>query len=136
MRIFVRFRLVIMVITLGLHGASGLVNKARASEAYGAASSNIDKYLDRLVFAYPNAIARQDGKFLVMKNGVKFPISDNETNKTFDELLAKPDIDDMFYVSYPIGAKPAQPPPNFDPGRVRFEPLFTAMYGDCKKNEV
>ena len=25
---------------------------------------------------------------------------------------------------------------NSDPGRVRFAPLFAAMYGDCNKNEV
>ena len=42
----------------------------------------------------------------------------------------------MFYVPYPAGAEPKQPPKNFDPGRVRFEPLLLAMYGDCKNNEV
>jgi len=54
----------------------------------------------------------------------------------FEELLDHPDIDDMFYVPYPAGTWPRQPSKNFDPGRVRFEPLFLAMYGDCKKNEV
>lgn len=29
---------------------------------------------------------------------------------------------------------PRQPAKNFDPGRVRYEPLFVAMYGDCKNN--
>ena len=33
-------------------------------------------------------------------------------------------------------AAPHPPDKNVDPGRVRFEPLFVAMYGDCKKNEV
>jgi hypothetical protein len=35
-----------------------------------------------------------------------------------------------------MGEPPKQPEKNMDPGRVRFEPLFAAMYGDCKKNEV
>jgi hypothetical protein len=67
---------------------------------------------------------------------MKFRISDGRTNKTFQELVDSPDIDDMFYVRYPAGAAPTQPAKNVDPGRVRFEPLFVAMYGDCNKNEV
>ena len=136
MRTFIHSKLVTIVIALGLCGASSLFIRAHASESYGAAPSNIKEYLDRLVLAYPNAIDRHDGNFLVMKTGIRFPISDKNTNKTFDELLAKPDIDDMFYVPYPAGTKPAQPPRNYDPGRVRFEPLLVAMYGDCSKNEV
>jgi hypothetical protein len=42
----------------------------------------------------------------------------------------------MFFSRYPVGATPAQPARNSDPGRVRYEPLFVAMYGDCRKNEV
>ena len=73
--------------------------------------------------------ARTDG-YLTMKNGVKFAISDHRDDKSFNELLEHPDIDDMFYVQYPAGNYPKQPPRNIDPGRVRSEPLFTAMYGD------
>jgi hypothetical protein len=67
---------------------------------------------------------------------MKFAISDHKNDKSFNELLEHPDVDDMFYVPYPAGRDPKQPPKNFDPGRVRFEPVFTAMYGDCRKNEV
>jgi hypothetical protein len=42
----------------------------------------------------------------------------------------------MFYVRYPAGDMPSQPAKNADPGRVRFEPLFVAMYGDCNRNDV
>jgi D-alanyl-D-alanine carboxypeptidase len=104
--------------------------------SYGAPSSDIKQQLDRLVRAYPDAIERHDGVTLFMKNGAQFKISNNRTDKTFDELLAEPDIDDMFYVPYPQGAVPQQPAKNYDPGRVRFEPLFIAMYGDCTKHEV
>jgi len=136
MRAFVRSQLAIIVFALGLSSASSLFVNAHASESYGAAPSNIKEYLDRLVLAYPNTIDRHDGKFLFMKNGARFLISDNKNNKTFDELLAKPDIDDMFYASYPASTEPAQSARNYDPGRVRFEPLFVAMYGDCTKHEV
>jgi hypothetical protein len=107
-----------------------------AEESYGAAPANVKKYLDRLVGSYPDQIAGYDSKFLILKNGIKFPISDGRSDKTFEELLENPDIDDMFYASYPEGEKPKQPAKNIDPGRVRFEPLFAAMYGNCNKNEV
>jgi hypothetical protein len=107
-----------------------------ADELYGAAPRNISTYLDKLVNAYPVWIASRTNEQLIMKNGTKFSISDHRTDKSFNELLEHPDIDDMFYVPYSAGALPKPPPKNFDPGRVRFEPLFTAMYGDCRHNEV
>jgi hypothetical protein len=108
----------------------------KADATYGAPPPDITSDLNRLARAYPDWIAGYDSEFLTLKNGTKFPISDHRTNKTFTELLEAPDIDDMFYASYPAGIKPQPPARNFDPGRVRFEPLFIAMYGDCKKNEV
>jgi hypothetical protein len=107
-----------------------------ANELYGTPSPDIDARIDVLVKSYPDWIKGRDENFLVMKDGKKFQISDGKTNKTFDELLEGPDIDDMFYVPYPAGTTPKQPAKNSDPGRVRFEPLFVTMYGDCKKNEV
>jgi hypothetical protein len=108
----------------------------RADETYGAPPKNIKEYLDRLVQSYPDTIKEHDDTFLVLKNGTKFQISDHRTDKTFQELLEKPDIANMFYAPYPVGEPPKKPEKNTDPGRVRFEPLFVAMYGDCKKNEV
>jgi hypothetical protein len=92
--------------------------------------------LDKLVSSYPDWIKGHDDEFVVLKSGIKLPISDHKINKSFEELLEHPDIDDMFYVSYPVGATPKQPLKNYDPGRVRFEPLFKAMYGDCRRDEV
>jgi hypothetical protein len=109
---------------------------ARAEERYGAVPDSIKQHLDRLVAAYPDTVAGHDGNFLVLKNGTRFPISDGRTDKTFQELLESPDIDDMFYAFYPAGTQPKPPGTNSDPGRVRFAPLFAAMYGDCRKNEV
>ena len=107
-----------------------------ANEQYGAPPRDLSVYLSKLVSAYPNWIAKSDQEFLVLKNGQKFALSDHRTDKSFEEMLEHPDIDDMFYVPYPQGTAPKQPPKDFDPGRVRFEPLFVAMYGDCKRGEV
>src|SRR5262249_32448163 len=109
---------------------------ARAQNSYGAPPADIANRLAALVRAYPDAIAGVDGEFLVLRDGARLRISDGRADKSFDELLEKPDIDDMFYAAYPAGTAPRQPGKNVDPGRVRFEPLFVAMYGDCKRNEV
>lgn len=111
-------------------------NASKAEESYGAPADKIKESLDRLVSSYPDKISRHDNELLFLKDGRQFSISDKRTNKTFDQLLANPDIDDMFFARYPAGTMPAQPIRNSDPGRVRHEPLFVAMYGDCKKNEV
>jgi hypothetical protein len=105
-----------------------------ASEAepfYGAPPANIDKDLERLVRAYPDFISHVDGTSLFLKDGRRFLLSDGRTNKSFDQLLEAPDIDDMFFQPYPAGSVPTPPSKDFDPGRVRYEPLFTSMYGDC-----
>jgi len=124
------------IATFVLLAAVALCLDVRAEERYGAAPQSINADLDRLVAAYPDTVAGHDGTFLMLKNGTRLRISDGRTGKTFQELLEAPDIDDMFYARYQAGASPKQPETNSDPGRVRFAPLFAAMYGDCNKNEV
>ncbi len=108
----------------------------QAGQRYGAPAHNLKEHLNRLVAAYPDWIKGFDDRYLIMKDGRKFAISDRSTGKTFNELLTSPDIDDMFYAAYPAGTTPRQPEENSDPGRVRYEPLFVAMYGDCTKQRI
>ena len=102
----------------------------QAEQSYGTPPLNLKDHLNRLVTAYPDWIQGFDDQTLIMKDGRKFAISDQSTDKTFNELLARPDIDDMFYSVYPAGTTPRQLEENNDPGRVRFERMFVAMYGD------
>jgi len=125
---------ILSLVAIAVIGFSAVASEAE--ESYGAAPANVKKYLDQLVSSYPEKIEGYDNRFLTLKNGVKFPISDGRSDKTFEELLENPDIDDMFYARYPEGETPKQPAKNADPGRVRFEPLFVAMYGNCDNNEV
>lgn len=107
-----------------------------ADDLYGATPADIKANLDRLVSYYSDSISGYDDRFLTLRNGKRFRISDNRTDKTFQQLIEQPDVDDMFYSPYPSDTVPKQPAKNMDPGRVRYEPLFVAMYGDCNKNEV
>lgn len=100
-----------------------------------AGTAQADPALDALVAAYPDHLASHDGKVLVWKDGTRMPVSDGRTNKTFEQMLDEPDIDDQFAIPYPLG-EARRPGVNEDPGRIRYEPLFIKMYGDCRKGEV
>lgn len=99
---------------------------------FGAPPDDIRLKLDALVAAYPEHLLSHNDRQITWRDGTKMAVSDGRTDKTFDELLNAPDIDDMFAFPYPAGAIPGAPGVNHDPGRIRYEPFFKKMYGDCK----
>ena len=107
-----------------------------AEKNLGVTPAGMNAFIARLEKAYPDTIAGHDADALILRDGSRLPISDGRSDKTFDELLNGPDVGDMFAYPYPAGAKAAAPPLNTDPGRIRVEALFRALYGDCKKGEV
>jgi hypothetical protein len=92
--------------------------------------------LARLVKAYPDFIDRIEGNELVWKDGTRMRIDDGRGPKAFEEMLDRSDIKDMFVMTYPPGDKGLAPDVNFDPGRVRYAPFFTKMYGDCRTSNL
>lgn len=111
---------------------------SRAGERhdYGVNPPDLRADLARLVAAYPATIAGFDDKSLILNSGMRLPLSDGQSGKSFDQLLDGPDVGDMFAFRYPTGAEPAAPASNVDPGRIRVEALFEALYGDCSKGQV
>jgi D-alanyl-D-alanine carboxypeptidase len=99
-------------------------------------SAQADPALDALVAAYPDHLAGYDDRDLLWKDGTRMPLADGRAGKSFDELLNGPDIMDQFAFPYPLGGEPKAPALNEDPGRIRNEPFFLKMYGDCRKGEV
>jgi hypothetical protein len=91
-----------------------------------------------LVRAYPKFINAIEGNELVWNDGTRMQIDDGKGDKFLEAMLKDPDIKDMFALHYPSGADKfgVPPEPDFDPGRVRYAPLFTKMYGDCQKTNV
>jgi hypothetical protein len=116
----------------------GAASAAHAKDGggYGADPADIGAWAARLADAYPAAISGFDEKALVLKDGERLVLSDGRLDKTFEELLQAPDIGDMFAFAYPAGTAAKAPAKNFDPGRVRVEKLFRALYGDCRKGQV
>jgi hypothetical protein len=116
----------------------------RASVALGlallagsaAASADDSPLMDVLIAAYPDFLSGREGNSLVWKDGTRMPFDDGKPGKAFAALLDAPSVKDMFYAPYRTGAVGMPPAPDIDPGRVRFEPFFAKMYGDCRKGET
>ena len=92
--------------------------------------------LDKLVAAYPNALAGHDTTTLRWRDGTVMPATDGVTAKTFSELLRHASIVDQFRIPYPRGPLATPPAVDDDPGRFRNTGFFTKMYGDCRHGEV
>jgi D-alanyl-D-alanine carboxypeptidase-like protein len=101
-----------------------------------AAADPTSHALDALVAAYPDHLAAHEANDLVWKDGTRMRIADGRANKTFQQLLEQPDIKDQFAFRYPLGPNVTPPAVNEDPGRIRYQPFFAKMYGDCRKGEV
>src|SRR5215510_14622474 len=87
--------------------------------ALPAAADPMSDALDALVAAYPDHLAAHEGNDLVWKDGTRMPIADGRADKTFQQLLERPDIKDQFAFRYPLGPNVTPPAVNDDPGRIR-----------------
>jgi hypothetical protein len=95
----------------------------------------------KLVKAYPDFLDSADAATLFWKDGTQMQWDDGVDNKTHDEKLNSPDLEDMMSQKYDKGAEWNSPPSeNFEPGRIRYEPFFKKMYGssssEVQKNLV
>jgi len=88
----------------------------------------------RLQKAYPDFVAKVDANSVTFKDGTTFVFDDGKKDKSFQELLDQPDLEDQFRFVYPqkfpgkegLGA-------NQDPGRIRFMPFYMKMYGNTQE---
>jgi hypothetical protein len=84
----------------------------------------------KLIATYPDFITGFADNHLVFKDKTTLLWDDGIKNKSFQDLLDKPDGKDMFIQKYNTGKLKADPQRNFDPGRIRNEDLFLKMYGE------
>lgn len=90
-----------------------------------------------LMMAYPkhimNISKEKNGKvYLVMKSGQKI-LYDDKKQKTYEEKLANPDLQDMMEQIYPLSSINCLMDKGFDPGRIRVYPLLKEVYGQSKE---
>ena len=89
--------------------------------------------LRRLVAAYPDFLDSADENTLYWIDGTEM-IYDDGREKTHDEKLNDPDLEDMMSQEYVAGWDWNEPPAlNFEPGRIRYEPFFKKMYGGSER---
>jgi hypothetical protein len=98
--------------------------------------SRVRDALDILTAAYPDALARHDGKALYWRDGTATTVSGADDAKAFPELLRRASIVDQFRLQYPRGPLGGPPAVDSDPGRFRNTEFFKKMYGDCARGEV
>jgi len=126
--------------------ACAIASTARSQEAVGThlghapapaalSAAQRDSDLDRLVAAYPDFLAGRQGDVLIWRDGERMPTSDGKAGKTPVEVVASPDIQDIFAWPYPLASQPVTPP-SADPGRARPAAFFRKMYGDCHAGQV
>jgi D-alanyl-D-alanine carboxypeptidase len=89
----------------------------------------------RLKQAYPDYVDAVENGEIVWRDGSRMKIDDGKGQKSFEDLLADPDLQDIFAVPYPK-SDPSPPPVNSDPGRARPDAFFNTIYGNCRKGEV
>jgi hypothetical protein len=84
-----------------------------------------------LVAAYPEAGLQVEGNLLLLPDGRAIPIDDGQT-KPHDRKLEDADIEDMLSQPYHPGPCAGPPGRDVEPGRIRSEPLFRALYGETR----
>lgn len=102
-----------------------LINKIE-----GISTQNPISPANRLLLAYKDSIKKIEKNTIFFHNGIKLPFSSNEALKE-DSLLENPDIKSQFLYNYPKFADIL--PPLKDPGRIRNEEFFKALYGENEK---
>ncbi len=107
----------------------------RAGENVGDGGQR-EASLDKLVSSYPDFLVSHDTNSLTWKDGTVMIFDDGRPGKDFETRLDEPDLEDSFYAPYARGRGGIPPAVDMDPGRVRYEPFFDKMYGDCTKGEV
>ncbi len=90
----------------------------------------IDSNIIKLKYAYADFIISVDSNCVILKDSTKMIFNDFK-EKSFEQLLNNPDLEDHFFCHYPKNF--SVPDKNQDPGRVRYEPFFKKMYGNSKQ---
>lgn len=84
------------------------------------------------VQGYPNLVASADGSALVLKEGTRFPYQTATSKETWDEKINNADLSTQLSQAYDAGGIDTPPPYLFDPGRLRYQSFFQALYGKDK----
>jgi len=137
-------KIIIILLVLGVIGSTWLTSKAimEIRAVFKAEDKDYVKTMKQdllcLKMAYPEYIVgievKEDGKvYIVMKSGKKI-IYDDKKQKSQEEKIANPDLQDMLEQIYPLTTTRKLMDKNFDPGRGRVYELMGEVYGSNEAN--
>jgi hypothetical protein len=118
-----------LLVSIGMQGRSA----AAGSDEPGYERLDAQTVISRLAAAYPDQITSTGTGSVVMSSGAEIDVDQKRSPKTFDERLNRADLVDQLSIPYPTGCPVTTPGLNEDPGRLRFDPFFAAMYGGSQK---
>ncbi len=111
--------------------AKGTQNLKGKSDSINSFGSGIPEKLQKLIVSYPEFLDSADQNNIYWKDGTVMVYDDGIKEKTHDQKLDNPDVEDMLSQDYVAGEGWDFPPAeNYEPGRIRFEPFFLKMYGN------
>ncbi len=121
-----RFVVAASVMVLAAFGTFGPLRSDGASALLPA-----DEISARLVLAYPDfVVAKADG--VVRVRGQDVDVDPALTKGSVSERMAGATLGDQFSIPYEQGCGTAIPGEDDDPGRLRHEAFFRAMYGSSR----
>ncbi|MDD2828092.1 MAG: M15 family metallopeptidase [Sulfuricurvum sp.] len=85
------------------------------------------------VQGYPDLVQSADENTLILKDGTKFPYHTNDSKSSWDEKINHADLATQLEQHYDAGGHDTPPSYLFDPGRLRYQPFFQALYGKDQK---
>lgn len=87
-----------------------------------------------LLQGYPELVASADDQRVLLKDGTIFPYATSLSKTTWDEKINHADLETQLSQSYESGGVDTPPPYLNDPGRLRYQPFFQAIYGKDKSS--
>ncbi|MCX6072776.1 MAG: M15 family metallopeptidase [Campylobacterales bacterium] len=82
---------------------------------------------------YPSLITSANETAVTLKNGTILPYHTQSAKGTWDEKINNGDLEMQLSQRYDAGGIDTPPPYLFDPGRLRYQPFFQALYGKDQK---
>lgn len=119
-----KFSKFIAHLLISLASTTLYANKEQSIETYTSE-------VDLLIKSYPDVLSHTDQNQLFTLDNQHWIIDDGE-KKNHQSQLNRPDIKDSLKQQYPLINCNQKHEKNFDPGRIRFEPLMTALYGESQ----
>lgn len=99
----------------------------------GAGGLSLEDKIAILVRSYPDTILAADGGHVSFRAQAQAVVIDDGKARDHFQKLEAGDIEDSLAQIYPAGPCETMPDVNFDPGRIRSEPLMKAMYGGSRE---